>query len=114
MNKIIKVYAVHQGDDDRSSGYPVWFFDDFSKAKTVAAKRGWYGGEAPITERYAICVSQQDSWFTEQIRVECNEYYLLDNTDPIKLNEGPDDILRKKQAALAKLTPEDRKVLGLE
>lgn len=99
MVNIKKVYAVNQGDDDRSSGSPCWFFEDYAAAKNTAFKRGWYGGDAPISEHNVLVVD--------------GEAYLLARVEPVKLNESPDDILAKKQAVMAKLTDEELKLLGI-
>jgi hypothetical protein len=42
--RLIKVYAVHQGDDDRNSGTPAWFFYSKAQADAMAKGKGWYGG----------------------------------------------------------------------
>lgn len=99
MFKIITVWGVHQGDTDTNRGYPKWFFDNPINAEACAKGRGWYGGKAPI-EKYTA------------IQFEDNAYILL-KKNPVKLNYGPEDELAKKEKALKKLTPEERKLLGL-
>lgn len=105
-----KVYAVHQGDDDRSFGKAKWFFSNREDAERVAYKRGWYGGNAPITERWAISVSDDVLGFTDT--------YLLDSVSglaPAAIEVGitPDmekDIWNK---AVEKLTPTERQLFGV-
>ena len=101
MGDIIKIYAVHQGDDDRSSGRPQWYFVSRLDAEIVADGRGWYGGDAPISTRSAITAKD-------------GKLYLLADEKPINLNIGPDDLKERKERALKKLTPGERKMLGLE
>ena len=98
-NELLIVYAVHQNDDDRNSGNPAWFFTDEAKANAVADKRGWYGGKAPVRQRYAIKVN--------------GACYLLETKEPIDLDSSPEDDLSNREAALSKLTPEERKLLGV-
>lgn len=97
---IIDVWAVHQGDDDRHSGYPEWFFTSPQEAYEVAAGRGWYGGDAPVSEKKAIVLDGETA-------------YLLKDIEPLELNVGPDDLEERRKNALSKLTDIDKKVLGL-
>lgn len=97
--KVINVWAVNQGDDDRSCGRPVWFFDSAAKAEEVAAGRGWFGGNAPVGEHKAILFG--------------NQIYLLAKTEPIELNLGPQDQAERRKKAIEKLTPAERKLLGI-
>jgi hypothetical protein len=98
--KIIDVYVVHGEGDDRSIGSPAWVFKDNAKAELVAKGRGWWGGTAHVGARQAIVVD--------------GKCYLLDKVGPFILDEGPEDRLAKKAAAIAKLTLEERKLLGIE
>lgn len=98
-DKIIDVYVVHGEGDERSIGAPAWIFKDSAKAKLVATGRGWWGGNAHVGTRKAIVVD--------------GKCYLLDRCGPFVLDEGPDDRLAKKAAAIAKLTSEERDLLGL-
>lgn len=97
--EIKKVYAVHQGDSERHAGKPFWFFESSADAESVAKGRGWWGGKAPTSEHTALIVGEH--------------VYLLARPEPVKLNEFPEDELTKKQKALAKLTKEEQKLLGL-
>lgn len=95
---IIDMWAVHQGDTDRDNGRPKWFFSNACRADIVSKNRGWWGGTAPISRCKGVVIK--------------GKIYQLASEIPIILNEGPDDILAKKTAALAKLTEEDKKALG--
>lgn len=97
--KVQKVWAVHQGDDDRSFGHPAWFFTFEADARNAAKGRGWYGGIAPVTERYIVTSGKKS--------------YLLAKETPVVLNEIPESVLEKRKKILCKLTPEEREVLGL-
>lgn len=99
--EIKRLYAVHQGDDDRSSGYPRWYFDNAMEATKVAIGRGWWGGNAPVSEKKCLVIDGITA-------------YLLASDVPISINEGPDDELTKKQKILAKLTEEEKKILGVK
>ena len=100
MGSFKEVYAVHQGDDDRSIGYPEWFFCDKKDAEMIADGRGWYGGNAPVSTHKAI-------------KAEDGNYYLLAKEEPIQLNVGPDDLEERRQKALNKLTTGERRLLGI-
>lgn len=97
---LLCVYAVHQGDDDRYSGKPAWYFDSKADAEMIASGRGWYGGKAPISNHKAILGAD-------------GNYYLLAKEQPIKLNVGPEDLAEQKEKALKKLTPAERRLLGI-
>lgn len=99
MVEIKKIYAVNQGDDDRHLGHPCWFFEGRSDADNCAVGRGWYGGNAPVSEQNELIVD--------------GEAYLLSRVEPVKLNFTPEDEQAKKNAARAKLTDEERKLLGI-
>jgi hypothetical protein len=96
---IRKIYAVNQGDDDRHAGSPCWFFENRSDAEQCAVGRGWWGGTAPVSEHNALIVDDQA--------------YLLTRVEPVRLNFTPDDEQAKRNAARAKLTEEERKLLGI-
>lgn len=97
--EIRKIYAVNQGDTDRHSGTPKWFFDSKQVAVECSIGRGWYGGNAPIGEHSALVID--------------GKAYLLARAEPVALNVTPQDEQAKKNAARAKLTEEERKLLGI-
>jgi hypothetical protein len=88
-------------DEYGRKGKTIGYFSDEKKAKIAAAKMGWYGGEGGLTRHWAL--SQDDGW----IIVVMPEAVPLD-VDMIKYKENA------KKAALAKLTQEERVLLGLE
>lgn len=102
--RIFEVWAVHQGDDDRGSGFPEWFFDSEAAARKHAEKRGWYGSDAPISKRKAYDLRSG------------GKILILDNKFPEPVIMGYSEAVenqKKRNKALAKLTKEDREVLGL-
>lgn len=104
--KTLKIWAVHSGDDDRSCGSPRWWFSNEEEAKFFAKKRGWYGGDAPVSEHLAMCVPGS---VTESGR---DEYYL--RSAKVDLDGVEEKIQTElKENALAKLSDEEKKVLGL-
>ncbi len=98
---IIDIWAVHEGDDDRSSGYPAFFYTNHAEAVAKAKGSGWYGGDAPLKKRHAIFVE--------------GKYYLLDEIGEIDLDQKA-GIHRKKlrQQAKAKLTQAELEALGID
>lgn len=104
--KTLKVWAVHQGDDDRSCGSPRWWFSDQTEANNFAKKRGWFGGDAPVSEHCAMVVpgsvteSGRDEYYLTKAKVD------LDGVEEKIQNE-------LKENALAKLSDEEKRVLGL-
>jgi hypothetical protein len=96
-----QVYVVYENSDERSIGTPAWYFTDLAKAEAAAKGRGWYGGDAPIRDRYVAYVG--GGWA-----------FLVVDEEPIRLDQGPDEQAAIKEAALKKLTPEEKQILGLE
>ncbi len=102
--KVIEVWAVHQGDDDRSSGHPEWFFTTKEEAKRHAAKRGWYGGEAPYRKRHAYDLGD-------------GTVFILDDgfPEPVMLGYSEEsELLKKRNKILARLSAEERAILGVQ
>ena len=96
---VAEVWAVHQGDSERHSGMPKWWFDTKQQADDVAVDRGWYGGTAPVSQHSAIVIG--------------GSCFVLRDTEAKTLNAGPEDEDEIKQKALAKLSATERKVLGI-
>lgn len=96
---IVQLYAVWQGETDYGGGHPQWYFDDERLAHEVARGRGWYGGKAGVSTVLAIST--------------VNGFFILDKPTPMKLDimEFAPEIARER--ALAKLTPEEAKLLGI-
>jgi hypothetical protein len=97
--KVQKVWAVHQGDDDARIGHPAWFFTYEVDAKNAAKGKGWYGGEAPVSQRYILTCGKKS--------------YLLARETPVPLDEIPESVVEKRKKILCKLTPEEREILGI-
>ena len=100
MIRIIDVWAVHQGDDDRQSGYPEFFFSTKEAANQKAKGIGWCGGPATVVKRQALTLD--------------GRYFLLDDIGEIDLDGAKivhNEKIRKQ--ALKKLSAEERNVLGL-
>lgn len=100
MLEIKEIYAVNQGDNEFNCGQPRWFFDSKTDAELCAVGRGWFGGVAPVRKHSAIVVD--------------GNTYLLARVDPLNINESPEDEQAKKNAARAKLTEAERKLLGIQ
>lgn len=99
-----KVYVVHQGDDDCSSGTPVWFYDSRTKAETIAEGRGWWGGDAPVSEQ--LLVEGKDG-----------KFYHVSKANSVTLNPDIDKSLKKaelRDKALSKLSDEEKDALDLK
>lgn len=98
----VTIYAFSDEDGERSIGTPNWFFTDKDAADKAAARRGWYGGNASVKKYDAI------------IDADSNTVHLIKQSFPLDaLNMGPADKEAKRQAALNKLSLEERKLLGL-
>lgn len=95
---IIKIWAVHQGDNEFTNGYPYYFFLNEVDALYAAKNKGWYGGPAPVTEQWVLLIH--------------DKMYLLQKNEPIKFGlKTKEEEMRER--ALKKLTQEEKKVLGL-
>lgn len=104
--KLITVWAVNQGDDDRHSGTPHWWFSNEGIARSFAKGKGWYGGDAPVGQHTVLMVPAE---VTESGKIE---YYLADERVDVDGKEELEEN-RLKEQALAKLTPEEKRVLRL-
>jgi hypothetical protein len=114
--RLIKVYAVHQGDDDRNSGTPAWFFYSKAQADAMAKGKGWYGGTAPVRAYDALSIynDEQVGRLSGSHNDEPATVYLLQHPHPLKMDQGPVDEKLMREAALAKLTPTEKELLGLK
>lgn len=101
---IIDVWAAYETDDDRGrSSALIGVFRTQQAAKEAAKKRGFYGGPGNVEQRKAV-------WFAD------DQVYMLDRSAPFALSLGLDLIKTKemrRKAALAKLTDEEKELLGL-
>ena len=97
-NQILNVFAVYRTDDN---GFPLKLKGVYCTAElaAVASKGiGAWGSAGPIQQRVAVCVDGKCFLVEQEI-----------DLDDMKSKE----IERMKQAALNKLTHEERALLGL-
>lgn len=98
--KLFPMWVVYENADERGDGTPAWFFSNEVVARQQAAGRGWYGGDAPVREHHGLQTSD-------------GRVYWLQQEEPIALNFTPADAKKMRQRALAKLTRDERMLLGL-
>jgi hypothetical protein len=96
---IEEVFVVFTGETERSDGSPFMAFSTEDDAARHAANRGIWGGSAPYRKMNAIVI---DGWV-----------FLIANNTALVLDETPADAVAKKAAALAKLTDEEKRILGV-
>lgn len=100
MSKIFAVYTVHRNNDDRYSGPVTDVCSTREIAEKVAAGSGWYGGNAPVYESWAVEVE--------------GKVYLLSSITSVDLDGQAKKYKQLlKEQALNKLSKEEIKVLGL-
>lgn len=104
---------MYVGDDDRSHGTPGFVFHEEQDARTYAKGRGWYGGNSPVVKQLAVikhpfCSELENRVFGEG---DCVLIDIVENS--LKIDAPPKDELAAKQEILAKLTDEEKKILGL-
>lgn len=104
--KIVDVFAVFTSNSEH--GYPdgyVGIFTTRKEAEVASKGKGWWGGSGTIEERKALVLDDEDVYLLD---VYCNRKTKI-NT--IEL-ETPEE--KRKKRALAKLTKEDKEILGIE
>lgn len=102
MAKLIDVFAVYETSDEygRRSAL-VGYYTSKDGAKMAAKGRGWYGSEGAIESARALEVD--------------GKWYALKESEPIMLDTDLQELKRRRRAqALAKLTPEDMRELGIK
>ena len=101
MAHIVPLWSVYETINEYGSrGKPVGYFTNEAAANGAAEKRGWYGGPGLVETGYGLVIN--------------GETFLLGLKDPIT----PDlDLTREheriKAQGLAKLTPDERRALGV-
>lgn len=102
MYRIVNVFAVYTTVDEYGRcGKRIGFFTDQGKAREAAKGQGWYGSEGNIVPCYAIEVDGQ--------------FYALEDPQPIVLDRNTvADDEKLRQSTLASLTPDQKRVLGLQ
>ncbi|AFU88041.1 hypothetical protein CcrColossus_gp171 [Caulobacter phage CcrColossus] len=109
--KIVRLYVTYTTTDDRGVvGGIVGYFASSGEADYAATGKGYFGGMGTVRERYAIKVGDR--------------YYLLAEgaQDGFPASDLNIDLIAQrgrqkaeaKSAAMAALTPEQRKDLGLD
>jgi hypothetical protein len=94
---LIDVYSVHETVDERSThGKLLGYFRDSDDAYYHAHGRGWYGSEASVNSHHALKIKDR----------------VFITSTPFPIEFGPAN-LTDRERALAKLTPADKKALGL-
>jgi hypothetical protein len=107
MSGPYKVWAVHRNNDERNHGPVTDLCSHEALATQVSKGSGWYGGDAPVVERWAVNVHGQTFLLDPATKGE--PVTIARNLDEVHLSQ--EETVRK--AALAKLTPAERKALGL-
>lgn len=102
--EIREVYVTYSTVDEYGSrGSRNGIFTSRIKAETEAIGIGWWGGTGTVAVEHAITVGDST--------------YLLSSPNPIELNVSSDEAKQMKEklknTALAKLTSDERKALGV-
>lgn len=98
----IEIYRVSETIDDMGrTGKIVGYFTDKDSALLVSDGHGWYGGQGKVETLHAI-------------EAGSGKYFLLAQPKPVRLDvDLVKELAAKKEKALAKLTSEERRLLGL-
>ena len=99
--EILQVWAAHGDGGERSIGPIIGYFDTEDRAHEFAKQKGWYGGNGNVSRKHALRIDGLT--------------YILDSKYPVDMNreqETRDAAL--KEATLAELSPEQRRVLGFK
>jgi hypothetical protein len=105
-DSIIKVYLVETVVDERGrTGTKVGVTVSIAEAENMAKGQGYFGSEGRISERYALILDKKDP----------NAVFLLESpvSYPLGVNL-PKREAEKRKAAYAKLSPEERRLLGIK
>ena len=96
------VWVVHVGEDERSPGRPdpSQVFTSESVAKQAAKGRGWYGGNARVSKFRVMRGADGDYYFIGEKVKDIDKVYA-------------DYAEKTREAALKKLTDEEKRVLGI-
>lgn len=97
---IITIYGAYETTDEYGRlGGCRGYYTHHSVAETKAKGIGWYGGNGRVQTESAVKIN--------------GRYYILKSCDPIVVDDSFDKKIALKQQALAKLTKEEKEVLGL-
>lgn len=104
MNKhyqIVDVWEAHGDGGERGTGPVIGYSVTKNGAETIAAGKGWWGGNGVVREAKAL-------------KLPTGELFALAEDKPIDLDEAFKKATEAhKQSGLKKLTPLERKALGL-
>jgi hypothetical protein len=98
---IFEVYAPRGDGGEHGLGPAMGYYSTIVQAETKAKNSGWWGGYGGVSTHFAVMIN--------------GEVFLLAQADPIDLDnvrQLADEELRAK--TLAQLTPDQKRVLGLE
>lgn len=100
MAQVIPVYTVYSSHDECGArGECLGHFTTRSKANSVSAGQGWYGGNGVVVPGFALRVM--------------GRYYVLAQKEPVILDSRIETLEEIKARALRKLSPAERSALGL-
>jgi hypothetical protein len=98
---VVPVFKAHGDGGNRGIGPVVGVATSEYKAREIARGKGFFGSDGSVTEGFAIDDGR-------------GKLYLLEKTFPFVDGEDRVEAARKAKAeALAKLTDEDKRILGL-
>lgn len=105
-NQIISVYVVRETVDEYGhTGEIIGVTVSKAEADNLAKGRGWYGGTADIREEKALVLDPANP----------EAVLLLQSTIEYPLGVNlPERRREKRKAALAKLSPEEKELLGVK
>lgn len=96
---------VAHGAGIGDSSHVVGYFTDKDVATVYGQGQGDWGGDADgLYEVYVLVPKHGEKKFA----------FLIDNLQRVQLTDGGEAMVKARKKALDKLTPEDRKVLGLD
>jgi len=114
---VVMAHAAYQTVDERGGlGRLLGYFSTRALADTAAEGQGYYGANGHVHVQPLLRVIESHPIIGHDGGVARRvTYFLLKQTDPVLLQTDVvlTDAQQAKATALAKLTDEDRKVLGL-
>lgn len=99
--RVTTLHVVYDCDEDQDTdtfGKPMWYFQSVLRA-SEAADGGRVMANKAVEEMPAVVIGEIA--------------YLLRSRIPVDVDVGPEEIGKRREAALAKLTEEEKKLLGL-
>lgn len=109
--EIIKLHVAYTTADDRGSlGGVIGYFKTAGAASYAAQGRGYYAGDGRVVTRSAIAVDGRFYVLAEG----SDEGYALAELDIDLISRREDAVEAAKRKAMAALSAEERKAIGLE